>query len=302
MLFRNVMGAALALGVVFSAAEAGASLPAGVWVKVQKVVFEPNATAPTKIQIHGVAMLYDKSTGTSYAGYTEPAFGYLYYDCPSGQEKTCVSEWADVEKNILATSDVCIGLGDQSLPTGTLRSSTALPANADKYPIAVGVLSGYTPCKVIETFLLSQPDGGTGGSGGTGGGGTGGAGTGGASTGGSAGAGTGGSAGAGTGGAAGAGTGGSAGAGTGGSAGTAGSAGAVGSGGASSGGASAGGASSGGASTGGTASGTGGKAGGGSSEDDGGCTIAGVNASSSSLFWAAAALSTAFALRRRRRA
>ena len=118
----NVFKTLLALGVVLSASDASASLPAGVWVKVKKVVLEPSATAPTKIQIHGAAMLYDKSTGTSYAGYTEPAFGFLYYSCPSGQEKTCVSEWADVEKNIKEKDDVCIGLGDQSLPTGSLRA------------------------------------------------------------------------------------------------------------------------------------------------------------------------------------
>lgn len=180
MSFSKVSAGALALVVSLGASGAAASYPAGVWVKVQNVVLEPNASAPTKIQIHGAAMLYDKSSGTSYSGYSEPALGYLYYSCPSGQEATCVSEWKDVEKNIAAGADVCVGLGDQSLPTGSLRSPSATPASPDAYPIAMGVLSGYTPCKVLESFLLGQPDAGTGGAGGSGGGGSAGQSTGGA--------------------------------------------------------------------------------------------------------------------------
>ncbi|MBI3205409.1 MAG: hypothetical protein HYZ29_27970 [Myxococcales bacterium] len=261
-----------ALSLALAANEARASYPAGVWVKVKKVVFEPDATNPTKIQIHGAAMLYDKSTGTSYTGYTEPAFGFLYYSCPAGKEKTCVSEWADVEKNIKATDDVCVGLGDQSLPTGTLRAPNATPTKPDEYPIAMGVLTGYVPCQVIEKFLNSQPDGGTGGAGGTGG--TGGSTSSGGST------STGGAAGSGSGGAS---TGGAAGSGSGGAS----------TGGASAGGASSGGTSSGGASSGGTGSGD-------DSSDDGGCTVS-APSSVAGFGWLLAALGAAFALRRGKR-
>ncbi|MFO0568899.1 MAG: MYXO-CTERM sorting domain-containing protein [Polyangiaceae bacterium] len=281
MRFSKVMGATLALGVVLGASSALASAPAGVWVKVQKVTYEPNSTSPTKIQIHGAAMLYDKSTGTSYTGYTEPALGYLYYECPVGSEKTCINEWVDVEKNASQGNDVCVGLGDQTLPTGTLRSSGSTPKNPDKYPIANGVLQGFTPCQVIEKFLLGQPDGGTdGGSGGTSGSG------GSSSTGGAAGSGSGGASGGG-------GSSGAAGSGSGGA-----SSGGASSGGASSGGASSGGASSGGASSGGAS--TGGKAGGDDSDDGGGCSLSEAPPTKSSLAWALGALGAAFFLRRRR--
>ncbi len=267
MRFSNVLAGALALGTVLGAAEAGASYPVGVWVKVKKVVLEPNATAPTKIQIHGAAMLYDKSTNTTYLGYSEPAFGFLYYACPSGQDKTCVSEWADVEKNIAATDDVCIGLGDQTLPTGTLRAPNATPVNPDDYPISIGVVGGFSPCQVIEKFLGSQPDGGSGGAGGSAGASSGGAA-------GSAGAGGASSGGASSGGAS--------------------------SGGASSGGASSGGATaSGGASSGGATASGGNSGGGDDSDDDGGCTVS--SASSAPFAWLLGALGAAlaFALRRR---
>src|SRR5689334_19895706 len=98
--------------LVFGAGSAKASYPAGVWVKVQKVELEPDATAPTKVKIHGAAMLYDNSTGTSYYGYTEPAFGILYYECPKADQQTCIDEWTDVQKNIAEPQDVCVGLGD----------------------------------------------------------------------------------------------------------------------------------------------------------------------------------------------
>lgn len=262
MRFSNVLAGALALGTVLGAAEAGASAPVGVWVKVKKVVLEPNATAPTKIQIHGAAMLYDKSTNTTYLGYSEPAFGFLYYACPSGQEKTCVSEWADVEKNITATDDVCIGLGDQTLPTGTLRAPNATPVNPDDYPISMGVVGGFAPCQVIEKFLGSQPDGGSGGAGGSAG----------ASSGGAAGS-------AGAGGA---------------------SSGGASSGGASSGGASSGGATaSGGASSGGATASGGSSGGGDDSDDDGGCTVSGGRSAPFAWLLGALGAALAFALRRR---
>jgi MYXO-CTERM domain-containing protein len=177
---------------LLGAASAKASYPAGVWVKVQKVELEPDATSPTKVKIHGAAMMFDGSTGTAYQGYTEPALGLLYYECPKGQEATCVDEWTDVQKNISEPTNVCVGLGDQKIPTGTLNPPNSNPTASDAYPIAMGVLEGFLPCSVIEQFLLGQPDSGTGGeAGSTGtGGSSGGSSTGGSSSGGSSSGGT----------------------------------------------------------------------------------------------------------------
>jgi hypothetical protein len=151
-----------------------------VWVKVQSVVFEPNPTAPTKILIQGAAMMYDGSQNTSYFGYAEPALGSLYYQCPQGDEATCVQEWQDVAKNIGAPQNECVGLGDQKIATGTLHPPGAHPTTADPYPIAMGVLPGFVPCEILGSFLISGSGGsggeaGAGGSGGSTSGGAGGA-------------------------------------------------------------------------------------------------------------------------------
>ena len=147
---------------------AHASLPAGVWVKVQSVTFEPNESAPTRIRIAGAVLLYKGPSDVSYLdAYTPPALGYLYYECPSGDGAQCLLEWPEIQKNIVAPPEKCVGLGSQSIPTGTLRRLGATPANPDAYPIAMGVVDGYTPCQALADFLKTQPDGGIGG--GTGG-------------------------------------------------------------------------------------------------------------------------------------
>jgi hypothetical protein len=165
----RVRGLATVLGVMAGLSISGvshASYPAGVWVKVQSVVLVPNAAAPEKILIQGAAMVYDGSQDTSYYGYAEPALGSLYYACPKGQETTCLDEWKDVEKNIADPSNVCVGLGDQKIATGTLHPPGAHPTTADPYPIAMGVLPGFVPCEILGAYLTS----GTGGAGGVAGG------------------------------------------------------------------------------------------------------------------------------------
>jgi hypothetical protein len=162
MRLRAHWACAAAIAALAISNTAAGSYPAGVWVKVQDVVFEPASGTATSVQIHGAVMLYDGSIGGSYYGYAEPALGYLYYECPKGSEATCASEWADVNGNISEPLDVCVGLGDQKVPTGTLRAPGAPVQDPDAYPIAMGVLPGFTPCKVLSSFLLSQPDGGAG--------------------------------------------------------------------------------------------------------------------------------------------
>lgn len=151
-----------ALGVLAGLVISGpaqASYPAGVWVKVKSVVFVPNASAPERILIQGAAMVYDGSQATSYYGYAEPALGSLYYACPDGQQATCLDEWKDVEKNIAEPNHVCVGLGDQKVPTGTLHPPGVHPTSADPYPIAMGVLPGFVPCEILGAYLTSGSGG-----------------------------------------------------------------------------------------------------------------------------------------------
>jgi MYXO-CTERM domain-containing protein len=173
----RVVGLAAVSISMLAAGVAEASYPAGVWVKARGVEFEPSAAAPMRIRIHGAAMMYDGSTTNRFWGYAEPARGVLYYECPAGQLATCQDEWKDIVANINAPLEVCVGLGDQSQPTGRLRRSEEPPGTADAYPIHMGILQGFTPCEMIGQLLSQQVDAGSG-AGGTGAGGSGSGGTG----------------------------------------------------------------------------------------------------------------------------
>jgi hypothetical protein len=164
---RKALVAAALLGLALVPANALASAPAGVWVKVQKVVYEPNATSPTRVQVHGALMLFDGKEDASrpYARYTSPAWGYMYYECPAAQAETCRQEWTDLEANIEKADNVCAGFGVDTLPTGTLRQPGSTVEKPDTYPIQIGVSAGFSPCQAIAQFLSSNQ----GGAGGTGG-------------------------------------------------------------------------------------------------------------------------------------
>jgi hypothetical protein len=169
---RMVCLAAVSISML-AASVAEASEPAGVWVKAQGVQLEPSAAAPTRIRIQGAAMMYDGSTDGIFRGYAEPARGVLYYECPPAQLATCRDEWSDIVANINAPLEVCVGLGDQTQPTGRLRRLDEPSGAADAYPIHMGILQGFTPCQMIGQLLSRQVDAGSG-AGGTGAGGSGG--------------------------------------------------------------------------------------------------------------------------------
>ena len=167
---REACAIAALLGVALFSVDAVASAPAGVWAKVQKVVYAPDKANATRVQVHGAIMLFDGSSGAArpYPGYTPPALGYVYYECPSGQVETCRQEWSDIEANISAPATTCVGFGMNSLPTGTLRQPDSAATSPDAYPIQNGVASGFSPCQVLAQFL-SANEGGAGGAGGAGG-------------------------------------------------------------------------------------------------------------------------------------
>jgi uncharacterized protein (TIGR03382 family) len=128
------------MGVLAMAGVAHASDPVGVYGLVNGVVLQPNATAPTHVQLFGWFALADKAT----SDYTKPQAGYMYYACPSGDAATCAMEWADIQK-IGAAGD-CLGYGSRRDPVtfqyrdnGVVRATGEAPAKPNVYPIAMGV-------------------------------------------------------------------------------------------------------------------------------------------------------------------
>jgi hypothetical protein len=118
-----------------------ASDPVGVYAVVEKVVLEPNDTAPERVQIWGAFSLADTRNNDDYAA---PQKGYLYYACPSGQARTCANEWADLKS--VAGKATGVGFGGRFVAAGHIRKVSEQPSAPDAYPIRMGVIrmSGNT--------------------------------------------------------------------------------------------------------------------------------------------------------------
>lgn len=107
----------------------------GIYARIDKVVFEPNATTPERIQIWGAFALASKQDRNSY----EPAKrGYLYYSLKQGKEEVCRKEWADL-KAIAGTGQI-IGFGGRDLPPGRLRKADEEATDPDVYPVGFGLV------------------------------------------------------------------------------------------------------------------------------------------------------------------
>lgn len=143
------------------AAPALASNPLGAWVKVDKVVFEPDQTNATKVQVWGVFALNLGQQAGSWA-YSEPNPGYMYFSCPQGYEAQCRMEWADF-KNAIGTKN-CSGFGQNYVAPGTVRAASVSPASPDPWPVTMTMGVYNTPwaggtCDKLQNF--GSPDGGT---------------------------------------------------------------------------------------------------------------------------------------------
>lgn len=131
----------LALGSL----ELTASGPAALYAIVQKVVLEPNETAPERIQVWGVFSIWDSAV----RGYSEPARGYMYFKLPGpadvqwrggGNQPSAPiarAEWADLKRVAGPTSGVAFG--EQGYWRGRLRKADEKPDGPDPYPIYNGI-------------------------------------------------------------------------------------------------------------------------------------------------------------------
>lgn len=164
MKIRTLLFGMAAAGGVTAASMpvAHASFPVGVWVKVSKITYEPDQANATAVRVEGAFMIYGGS------GYSTPAKGSVYYACPAGQEKVCQMEWADLAANASQPMDTCKGFGAQDKPTGTFYPEGSSPGAPDTYPIAMGVVGGFSFCQTILKYL-EDGAGGAGGSAGAGG-------------------------------------------------------------------------------------------------------------------------------------
>src|SRR5438094_7290095 len=115
------------------AGRALASDPVGIYALVDKVVFEPNATKPERIQIWGAFAIAE---GYGYT-YKNAERGYLYYKMNPEKSNACRNEWSDL-KAVAGTGQI-VAFGSRYGEKGTLRKTDAKPETPDVYPVAMGL-------------------------------------------------------------------------------------------------------------------------------------------------------------------
>ena len=153
--FRLVTGTlacALFAGLALSAQ---ASDPIGIYAFVDKVVLEPNDTAPERIQVWGGFALA-KGRGDTY---DTAQRGYMYFKLPPGKEDIARKEWSDF-KSVEGTSQL-IAFGSRHDPKGTVRKPDAKPENPDPHPKGWGLTKvkarDYAPLKELVALQTQKP-------------------------------------------------------------------------------------------------------------------------------------------------
>ena len=152
------------LALVTFTGTAHASAPAGVWALVDEVTPLPDDKDPTMVRIDGVLMIANVQPDfPDYGGYSVPQVGYMYYSCEGKALPLCVMEWQELMA-IAGTPDNCRGWGSNALPSnGVLRHPQLPMKDPDPYPIAQGVVQGFTPCEALRKWQMENAGGSTGG-------------------------------------------------------------------------------------------------------------------------------------------
>lgn len=156
-LFAVAILAALATGAAY------ASGWIAVYALIDKVVLEPNAEKPERIQIWGVFRIAAWGGGAD-----APARGYLYLTVPpswagSGKEVEARKEWNDLKsvagkRQVVAFGE--ISFGGESNPDyrrATVRKADQKPEKPDPYDFGTGVVTlrsdtEYGPVKSLLEF------------------------------------------------------------------------------------------------------------------------------------------------------
>jgi hypothetical protein len=95
-------------GLLVGAAHLAASGPMGIYGIVEKVIFEPNETAPERIRVWGAFAYVDGGDGQ---GLTVSAAkrGYLYFRMDPSKADAIKKEWADLKA--VAATDQAVAFG-----------------------------------------------------------------------------------------------------------------------------------------------------------------------------------------------
>jgi hypothetical protein len=129
----------------------------GIYARVDKVVLEPDGTAPERIQVWGAFALARKEDRNTYDSAQR---GYLYFSCKPGKEEICRKEWADL-KAIAGTGKV-VGFGGRFLSRPRVRKAEERATDPDEYPLNFGLVrvsdrrSDYPPIPELKSLPREQ--------------------------------------------------------------------------------------------------------------------------------------------------
>ena len=152
MMFAALLAAVFVLSI-FGLKATAVSDYTGAYARIDKVVFEPDASAPERIQIWGA---FAHASKQNRFDYEEPRRGYLYFSLKPGKEAVCRKEWADL-KSVAGTGQI-VGFGGRGLEMGRLRKADEKVANPDVYPVAWGLAkiddrnSDYKPIRELRAL------------------------------------------------------------------------------------------------------------------------------------------------------
>jgi hypothetical protein len=130
--------------------QACGSDPVGIYGIIDKVVLEPNESAPETIQIWG-AFSFAEGRGNTYAA---PTGGYVYYKLGKEKQEVARKEWSDLRA--MAGKEEVVGFGTRWDEKGKVRKPDEKAANPDVYPLGFGLQKvrgqDYEPVKKLIAF------------------------------------------------------------------------------------------------------------------------------------------------------
>ena len=124
----------LAVAVVAAVTGLQASDRVGVYGLIDKVVFEPNAESPERVQIWGAFAI---ATREDRDLYDPVARGYLYFKLPAANDRLARAEWNDLKA--LADTNKIAAFSARFGQSVRLRAASEPPQSPDNYTLGVGV-------------------------------------------------------------------------------------------------------------------------------------------------------------------
>ena len=147
----KVMGVALAVAMAGIVA-VHASDRVGVYAVIDKVIFEPNASNPERVQLWGT---FAVATRNNRDDYDPVQRGYLYF-ATSAQRAMTHAEWKDLSS--VAGSKRIVAFSSRFGQSVRVRANAEKPAAPDAYVLGIGVNViqpdlDYAPIKALASAI-----------------------------------------------------------------------------------------------------------------------------------------------------